>query len=911
VEERFVGRVGETARLDHHFDLATGRQGQLVLLVGPSGIGKTSLIRHCLAQWGARTVWISGDPIETTLAGGLLDQLCNQLHLSSDPFEDERSNPLAAGKTLLDALATGADHDDPLVVVIDDANWADDLSLKALTFAFRRLQARAVLGIVVTRPEAVFHLPGGLRNAAVDHGTRIDLEGLTLEDVGQLAEAVAGTPFNGRAVRRLHAHTDGLPLHVRELLHDLPVSSFESPGTSLPAPRSVDALVLSRLARCTRETERLVVAVAVLGDRCRLVDAAALAELPDSLPALQEAEREGLLVQVDATEGRLCRFAHSLLRAAVYRDIGAARRAELHRRAVDLTSGSAALDHRVSGCVGTDPVLADDLEAQAEEELARDQGAEAVRELLASVKVDPSSARRDRRLLRAVGLLLDLGDVARAREYLPDIIAMESSAERTLMQGRLAMLSGNHDEAERRLTQAWDHIAVFSDASRDQAAQAACDLALLLLGHQHLTDATQWAGRAVSLATGSLAQACAQVLDATCAALAGDLPRARTALEALVREDDRGPAQLLLRAGLGNILLWADDLVGAGAHLAVAIAPAGTPHFPLSHRLIAQVCAIQVDYRRGRWSEASRSASELLTVIEDFDQQWLVARANASAALPLAARGEWERASAHIEKAMHGEDVGGAGYIDIVNARAALAFAQDDPCGVREAVAPLHDALSVFENVEPSVLGFWPLYAHAMVRQGDLDTAEQVLTPFERLARGRDRSSALGAAARVRACLEAARKQDELAEAAFAVSLDHFCQLSMPFEEALTRLEHGRFLRRLGQRRAAVRELSAARLLLLELDAAPYLRTVDNELGAEPHPSEVIDAAGDGRSPLTRRQLMVAEAVIAGKTNRQIAGELYVSIKTVEFHLSQILTRLGVDSRSDIEGALRAHGVAH
>jgi DNA-binding NarL/FixJ family response regulator len=98
-----------------------------------------------------------------------------------------------------------------------------------------------------------------------------------------------------------------------------------------------------------------------------------------------------------------------------------------------------------------------------------------------------------------------------------------------------------------------------------------------------------------------------------------------------------------------------------------------------------------------------------------------------------------------------------------------------------------------------------------------------------------------------------------------------------------------------------VRELSAARQNLVRLDAAPFLRVVDIELGAEPNQSPSV--AG---SPLTPRQRMVAQAVIAGKSNREIASELYVSIKTVEFHINQILTRLGVDSRTDIGSALRS-----
>ncbi len=902
VEEQFVGRAAETALLDHHFDLARDGQGQLVLVVGPSGIGKTALIRHALRRWDARTVWVSGDPSEVTLAGGVLDQLASQLGVPGvfdvEISESSAASPLGAGKILLDAIGAGS-IGSPRVVVVDDANWADDLSLKALTFAFRRMQSSPVLGIVVTRPDAAVHLPSGLSNAAVATGDRIDLGRFNLDDVAQLAQAITKSALNRRAIDRLYSHTDGVPLHVRELLHDLPVIALQSPGTVLPAPRSVEVLVLSRLARSARETEQLVVAAAVLGDRCQLTDAATLAGLTDSLSALEEAEDLGLLVQFDTTQGRACGFAHTLLRTAVYRDLGVARRAELHRRAAALTTGPASLEHRLLGCAGADPVLAADLEAQADNDLRMGQIAEAVRHLLATVRVDSSAEQRDQRLMRAVTLLLELGEVGHAREYLAEVVAMAPGGERSLILGRMAMLSGDHQEAEQLLVQAWNGTDLHTDGPKDSAAEAACDLAQLLLGQQRVTDATHWADRAVDMAAGSLQRACAQVMSATCVALTGDLQKARATLQELLDQADHGSAQLLFRAGLGTLLMWSDDLEDAATQLGIASAASGSPHFALSHRLMAQVMAIHVDYRRGRWSEASSAATDLLDVIEDFDQQWLLARANAAAALPLAAQGNWDTAIARTEAAIASED--GASFVDVINARTALAFAQDDPETVRSLVSPLHEALPIFERFEPSLLGFWPLYVHSLVRLGEVEAAESVLVPFERLAKVRARRSAMAIAARVRGCLEAARRETDAAKSAFEASLGYQRGLAMPFEEALTRLEYGRHLRRIGQRRSAVRELSAARQNLVRLDAAPFLRVVDIELGAEPNQSPSV--AG---SPLTPRQRMVAQAVIAGKSNREIASELYVSIKTVEFHINQILTRLGVDSRTDIGSALRS-----
>ena len=120
----------------------------------------------------------------------------------------------------------------------------------------------------------------------------------------------------------------------------------------------------------------------------------------------------------------------------------------------------------------------------------------------------------------------------------------------------------------------------------------------------------------------------------------------------------------------------------------------------------------------------------------------------------------------------------------------------------------------------------------------------------------------------------------------------------------MSRLERGRLLRRTGQRRAAARDIGAARLLFAGLRAQPFLDRCELELGTEP-PA----LAGPERPPLTARQLLVAQAAAAGKSNREIAAELYISVKTVEFHLGQILARLDLDSRAQIGRALAARQV--
>jgi DNA-binding CsgD family transcriptional regulator len=165
----------------------------------------------------------------------------------------------------------------------------------------------------------------------------------------------------------------------------------------------------------------------------------------------------------------------------------------------------------------------------------------------------------------------------------------------------------------------------------------------------------------------------------------------------------------------------------------------------------------------------------------------------------------------------------------------------------------------------------------------------------------------------VQACIDATEHRPDAARHAYEIALSCLDGLGMPYEEALARLDYGRFLRHLGQRRAALRELCAARVTFAALGAIPFVRRCDAELGYAAPAGAASSRApaqrvpSEGRlAPLTARQLAVARAVAAGKSNEQIARDLYITVKTVEYHVSQIFTRLGIDGRAEIAAALSA-----
>ncbi len=231
-------------------------------------------------------------------------------------------------------------------------------------------------------------------------------------------------------------------------------------------------------------------------------------------------------------------------------------------------------------------------------------------------------------------------------------------------------------------------------------------------------------------------------------------------------------------------------------------------------------------------------------------------------------------------------------------AGAHIARARGDHESVIHALEPLLPLADLGGIGEPGILD-WPiLYAEALVGLNRLRDAETVVSRFARVARERNRAQSIAGADRIRAMLDAALGRADDAEVAFVSSLAALDDVHLPFERALTELEYGRFLLREGFNRAAVWQLEAARERFADLDARPFLTEAVTALvrcGMAPSAE-----AGHARWRLTPQEVSVARLVSTGRTNRQVADELVVSIKTVEYHLANVYGKLGIRSRQEL-----------
>ena len=361
------GRTGGPVRARR----ASGRnQPQAALIEGEAGIGKSSLLAKLGASLGeAKVLRASGAEDESHLAYGLVAQIVaagrgvggRPSKLLASGLNDG-VDPLSAGPELLGLLDTIGRGGELVVLLVDDLHWADTASARALLFALRRLRADPVLVVVTSRPgELARHGEGWYRFASGDErATSLALGPFGTGDLAALSRALGSGELSPAGATSLLQHTGGNPLYCATLLRELGAGALGRREERPRVPKSLASIILVRMARMTADARALVTAAAVLGQRCPLALAVQLASTADPLGALDQAVSASLLVEEGA--GTEVAFAHPLVWSAVYGDLSAARRRELHARAASLTSGERALAHRVAAAAGPDDALAADLE---------------------------------------------------------------------------------------------------------------------------------------------------------------------------------------------------------------------------------------------------------------------------------------------------------------------------------------------------------------------------------------------------------------------------------------------------------------------------------------------------------------------------------------------------------------------
>ncbi|MGW4523943.1 LuxR C-terminal-related transcriptional regulator [Amycolatopsis sp. NPDC004378] len=877
--EPLIGRAELVAGLEQ--GLRTGHR--FVLLAGPPGIG-TSAIAEQLAQrhQGPRhrmtaAAWESGCPY------ALLTQAFPGL---------PTSEPLRTAGELAGRLEPGT------LLVIDDAHLADEASLQTLASALRH-HSDAHLRVIATAttgdPRAGAAALDLLPRIATDHPLIPPL------DAAQISELAAsyGVALHPSIAERLLRHSLGRPKPVVELLTELPRTTWTRFDPTLPAPAVVDARVRRDLAACSPAARRFAEAAAVLGTDTPVQDVLALAELDtDPLELLDETAAAGL-VRLAPRGLTKAGPPDPMVRAAVLGELGPARRAALQRRAAELVDDPV----RALRLLAAASPVPDAAVAARLDDLARERAAEGAWGTAATLLSDAGGLTDDPRLrqariTRAVDALIGAGDVFRAAALVPEVESTRETPLRDAVLGYLAVVRGRAAEAGTRLRRAWDIVNPGRDP--DTAALICQRYVLDALARYDGRDLVLWADRAIELAGADTPPAVeAAAIRGLGLAATGRAKQARRDYEQLTTRLRHGAQAQRATMARGWLNLLTDRLDDARLDLETAIP---TSYLGGSARisLWARAWLARTQFLTGELDSALTTVRDALHLQERTGILLTGPLLSWTAVAVHALRGQWDTAEALLLHSAPGASDYPIMRLPSHLARAHVAEARADHAGVLRSLHPFTRPAPSSSADEP---GHWPwhdMYAHALILLGRLDEAGEFLVPHEKLAAKRDHASARARLAAARGRLHGVRGDVAAATASFDEALERIATLPLRYDQARINFGYGQTLRRLGRRARADVALTAARDGFAAMGATTYVDRCDRELKA----GGVHLARSD--STLTPQEEAVTRLVAQGMSNKEVAAELFLSSKTVQYHLTRVYAKLGVRSRTALAARYNA-----
>ena len=873
----------------------------LVTVEGESGIGKSALARRCLdAAEGFTVLSARADPAETDLDYGIVGQLLRRVDrasLSGYPLlagAPPGSSPLGVGAQLL-GLVGDLQASNPVAVFIDDVQWADRKSVEALTFMFRRLTVDPVLAVAVFRGNRDQLGETAHRMVvSIDQRLRLALAGLRPEDVAPLAEALGAGRLDDQTAQRVYEATAGHALYLQTVLSE-GVSAGLGRSGRIEVPPSLAAALADQLAVLQAGTRAVLEMLAVVNTRlpaARLGDAA---EVGSASAAIEPAVAAGLVDWWPQEASCPVAFRHALQRDAIYAGMTATKRRALHARAVSLVDVTSAWAHKVASLDGVDDELAGELEHAAADEAARGMLPLAATHLLWAADISAARGGRERRLLTAATHLM-LADEARGLELRDAVEACAPSPLRGCVLGTMAFASGQLGDAELRLTEA------LAQAQADPAGQAlAAIIANRLAGTYTLLGdgpkVIQFGSWALGTRTlGAASDSQTRTLVAIGASQVGGARDALAALGHLAEDPARvGPVHLDGLSFRGVFRLLAGDLPGAVRDLTASLRMARQgATFTLGLRAYFYLALAQ--YLSGAWDDVLLTADQGFSAAAIHPRRYELPLLHLAAGCVPAGRGataDAERHTAAAEQAAAALDYGQERlYAGMMHAL--LCQSRADYAGMAAALDRWQDD-AVLDGRSRLYGVLWrPLLVEGLIgaRLGDAGVALGHLR-----AQGAQVSYLRPALAWLEGWLAeelgdpgAARLSYERGEEVG----DGHC----PVHAARLLLAHGRLLRRTGNRRDAIERLRRASALYAGLRAEPFAAQAEEELAACGLPQR----PGKNRPVLamTDRETEVAHLVARGLTNVEVAAELFVTPKAVEYHLGNIYAKFGLKGRQQL-----------
>jgi DNA-binding CsgD family transcriptional regulator len=915
----FRGRSRERKTLDSLLDRVRGGESAVLVIRGEAGIGKTALMRYCARQAsGCRLVQADGVESEMALPLAALHQLCAPMLSGLDALPEPQQRALRAafglaaeaapdrfvlGLAVLSLLAENAAAR-PLICLVDDAQWLDEASFQVLGFVGRRLLAEPVGLVLAVRETEDEQLFPGL--------PALTLEGLTGKDAQALLTAAVPGYLDQRVCDRIIAETGGNPLGLLELAREMSEAELAGGFADLPRASSPGHLqarlrdhYVGRVQVLPEPAQQLMLLAAAdpTGDAALLWRAAHTLGLGPHSAAAADAEP---LLDI----GSRVRFRHPLVRSAAYVAGSPEDRRAAHLTLAAATDAQADPERRVwhlaAAATGPDEDVAAALEQAAAKIQVRAGLAASAAFLGRSVTLTPEPGRRADRALTAALANQHAGAFDTALGLLAQA---EADAVDDLQRARVEQLRGQIEwasvtgrDAPVLLLQAARRLeALHAGLARETYLYAwvASSLAGDLAGPGGLLQEVSLAARAAPPPAG-VPRPCDLLLDGLATMVThGHMaaqPALRQAVKSFLGDQVSGEEWLQwgILAQMAAMALW--DF-GAWAQLSarhVELARASGALTPLSIALNGRG---QVDTHCGDFEAAASVAAE-----KDVVNEVTGIRLAATCDLLLSAyRGRPEEAvprfAATIEDAM----ARGEGFaIQMANWSAAV---------LRNGLRRYAEALAA---AEPAADGIYlplstqlvlPELIEAAVRTGQADLAAGALDRLSALTVIEGSDWAKGLEARSRALVS----EGEAAGQCYAEAIERLGRTPLRPELARAHLLYGEWLRRENRRLDARHQLHAAHQLFTAIGADAFTERARRELLATGE--KVRKREVDTYSQLTSQEEHIVRLARDGRTNPEIAAELFISTRTVEWHLHKVFAKLGITSRRDLHSAVPSRGM--
>jgi len=900
-----VDRMAERTVIDRLLSTVRGGESQILVMHGDAGVGKTALLHYLTAQTtGFRIVRAAGIQSEMELAFAGLHQLCASLERYQERLPQPQQNALQVafgvragpapdkflvGLAVLGLLSVAAE-DQPLLVIVDDAQWLDRASAQAIGFVARRLEAEPV-GLVFAAREPGEELAGL---------TRLAVGALPEADARTLLEAALTGPVDAQVRDQIVAEAQGNPLALLELPRGLTAAEMAG-GFGLPGPVPVVGRIeesfLRQLRALPQDTQQLLVIAAAdpSGDPALVWRAAA--QLGIETSAAGPAADAGL-IQFDTR----VQFRHPLVRSVAYLSARSQERQRVHAALAKATDAEADPDrrawHRAQAAAGRDEDVAAELEASAGRARARGGLAAVAAFLERAAVLTPDPARYAGRALAAADAKLQAGAYDAARELLAIAQAGPLSqfqhAQAELVRAELAFVANRGSDAPPLLLAAARRLEPI-DADLARATYLDTMAAAMFAGRlaspggglrdvaRQVSDAPspQHGRRSPDLLLDGMAKS---LTDGYAAAV----PVLREALAGFGRDvSDDEELRSLWVACIAALHVWDDagwnSLAARFVQLARDTGSLSELPLALTMRAHLHLCA-------GELSSAASLIGELQAAAEATG-----GRITPYGALGLAAlRGDAAETSRLTEAAtqdatLRGEGVGIAvsGWAEAVLANG-LGRYQDAVAAARRA--------SSYDG-DPGVSN-WALaeLVEAATRSGESDTAARALARLTETTTASGTDWALGVEARSRALVA----EGEAVESRYHEAVDRLGRTRMRPDLARAHLLYGEWLRRERRRADAREQLRTAYHMLQSIGMTAFAVRAGRELQAAGETARRRPESASSDRRLTAQENQVARLARDGLSNPEIGARLFISARTVQYHLSKVFTKLGIGSRAEL-----------